>query len=86
MDMTKNIIEFVFSTALFLNALLFIPQSIRILKEKSAKAISPITFVGFLLIQVAIIFHGVITSDYVLVVGYLFSFITCGSVVILSFI
>lgn len=86
MNIVRNIIEFVFSGALFFNALLFIPQFIRIFKEKSAKAISLTTFIGFLLIQIAVILHGIITSDYILIVGYFFSLVTCGSVVFLAII
>lgn len=83
MDMVKNFIEFVFSAALLINALLFIPQIISIVRQKSAKGVSLLTFLGFLLIQLAIVLHGVIERDYLLVSGYLFSMLTCGSVVAL---
>ena len=79
----KNIIEFVFSIALFINALLFIPQILKIVREKSAKSVSLLTFLGFLLIQLAVVLHGIISRDYLLVAGYLFSMVTCGSVVAL---
>jgi signal transduction histidine kinase/CheY-like chemotaxis protein len=77
------VIELVFSLALFINALLFIPQIIKIIKNKSAPDVSLLTFAGFFLIQLAIVFHGLIQHDYLLVWGYAFSMVTCGLVVIL---
>lgn len=82
----KAIIEFVFSLGLFINALLFIPQAIKIYREKTVTGISLITFLGFLLIQFAIVLHGIINHDYLLVCGYLISMLSCGTVVILIFI
>lgn len=76
-------IDFIFIAALFLNALLFIPQAIRIFKQKHAQNVSVITFLGFLLIQLAIILHALIVRDTILLIGYVLSFITCGSVVTL---
>ena len=84
MNIVNNTIELIFSAALFFNALLFIPQAIRIFSEKSAKSISLITFVGFLFIQLAILGHAVIVDDHLLMWGYLVSLLTCGSVVLLS--
>lgn len=86
MAIIRDVIEFVFSTALFINALLFIPQIIRIVKTKSAKNVSLTTFLGFLLIQIAIILHGIITHDVILIAGYLISVLACGTVVILIII
>jgi two-component system, OmpR family, aerobic respiration control sensor histidine kinase ArcB len=79
----NHIIELVFSSALFMNALLFIPQAARIFREKTAKSVSLFTFFGFLLIQLATVFHGIIHHDPILVIGYLASMLTCGSVVAL---
>ena len=83
MIIVKDAIQFVFSIALFINALLFIPQAMRIVKEKSAKGVSLLTFLGLLLIQFTIVLHGIITRDYLLIVGYIVSMTTCGAVVIL---
>ncbi|MBY0544004.1 MAG: PAS domain-containing protein [Gammaproteobacteria bacterium] len=82
--MIKEIIELVFSAALFLNALLFVPQAVRILIEKSAKGVSLTTFLGFLVIQMAIILHAISAHDSMLMIGYMLSLITCGSVVVLA--
>ncbi|MCD6047485.1 MAG: putative sensory histidine-kinase / response regulator [Gammaproteobacteria bacterium] len=80
----QKIIELAFSSALFINALLFIPQAIKIFKDKSAEGVSLLTFFGFLLIQIAIIGHGLIHQDRLLIFGYILSVITCGSVVLLA--
>ncbi|OGT05938.1 MAG: hypothetical protein A2103_02690 [Gammaproteobacteria bacterium GWF2_41_13] len=84
MELMKELIEFVFSAALIINALLFIPQALRIFKEKSAADVSLLTFGGFLFIQLMIVLHGIINHDYLLIIGYLFSMVTCGAVVILT--
>lgn len=82
MEIVKTAIEFFFSTALFINALLFIPQTYRIIKEKTEKGVSLVTFCGFFLINLAIVLHAMVRADYVLLAGYIFSLITCGSVVL----
>lgn len=79
----KEIIEYLFSFCLFINAALFIPQSIKIIKTKSSQNLSLMTFIGFNLIQFFTILHGVIMSDYLLVAGYSLSLVTCGAVTIL---
>lgn len=84
MTTMHHIIQVFFSIALFVNALLFIPQSVRIIKTKSAQGISLITFGGFLLIQLATISHAIIMKDKILTYGFLASIITCGTVVILA--
>lgn len=83
MSFIRDSIEFIFSIALFINALLFIPQAIRIIKEKNAKDVSITTFLGFLVIQFSIVLHAAINHDFLLLSGYLVSMLTCGSVVIL---
>ncbi len=83
MELFKGIIEWVFGTALLLNAMLFIPQAVKIFKSKSAQGVSFITFLGFLLIQLVILFHGLIHHNFILTIGYLLSIITCSTVVLL---
>lgn len=83
--MIRNVIEFIFAAALFLNAVLFIPQALKIYTEKSARSVSLITFLGFLIIQVAIVSHALLVHDYLLMGGYVLSLVTCGSVVALAF-
>ncbi len=82
--MINTIVEFVFGAALFINALLFIPQSIRIFRERTAQSVSLTTFVGLLLIQLAIVLHGIIVHDPLLIWGYVISMVTTGLVVVLT--
>ena len=82
--MIRAIVEFIFGAALFINALLFIPQSIRILREKNAESVSLTTFLGFLLIQFAIVLHGIIVHDLILIWGYIISMLSTGLVVVLT--
>ena len=77
---SQYIIEFGFFISLLVNAILFIPQVITLLKTKNAEGLSLITFVGFNIIQVFTLLHGLITHDYLLVGGYLLSILTCGAV------
>ncbi|HEX4045957.1 MAG TPA: PQ-loop domain-containing transporter [Gammaproteobacteria bacterium] len=74
------VIETVFSIGLFINAALFIPQAVKLFRFKNPQGLSLITFVGFNFIQLFTIFHGYIHQDYLLMIGYILSFITCGSV------
>lgn len=74
-------IEVCFSLGLFVNAALFIPQSIRIMVNKDSKNVSFITFFGFLLIQLVTVLHGFLRHDYLLAYGTLVSMLTCGHVV-----
>ena len=83
MQLTRDSIEFFFSAALFINALLFIPQIRRIIKEKSSSNVSLITFVGFLFMQFTIVLHGFIEHDTLLVIGYILSMMSCGTLVVL---
>ncbi|MGD9152299.1 MAG: PQ-loop domain-containing transporter [Gammaproteobacteria bacterium] len=86
MNILIDIIQTVFELGLFINAILFIPQSIKILRNKSVQGLSLTTFLGFWLIQLFIVLHACIIHDYLLLTGYIFSLITCGSVVLLIII
>ena len=79
----KGLIEIFFSISLFINALLFIPQAIKIKQKKDSKEVSLLTFLGFNVIQFFTILHAFLFKDYLLLIGYLISFITCGYVIFL---
>ena len=76
----RYIAEFGFSISLLVNALLFIPQARIIFRTKNVNDVSLVTFVGFNIIQLFTLLHGLITHDYILVLGYFFSIVTCGTV------
>lgn len=83
MHLVDQIISFLFSIALIINALLFVPQSVLILRRKNSKGVSLITFLGILILQSISVMYGLIKNDQIIVYGYLLSMITCGSVVLL---
>ena len=78
-----HLIDMFFGIALFINASLFIPQILMILKEKSVKGLSLTTFAGFNVIQASAILYGIVHSDYVMIIGYTLSLSACGTVTIL---
>lgn len=84
--MINLVIETIFSICLFINAALFIPQIIRLYLTKDAQGLSLLTFGGFNIIQLFTILHGMLINDYLLVLGFSLSLITCGLVTIMIFI
>ncbi len=82
----KNIIAVIFGMGLMANAGLFVIQAIKILKSKSAKGVSTLTFAGFSILQVTGILHGYFQNDMYLLSGMAASLLACGTVTILSII
>src|SRR3990167_9389215 len=74
-----------FASALFINALLFLPQLRLMIKTKSSRDVSLVTFLGFLIIQLTVVLHGIIHQDYLLIWGYSLSMVVCGILVALIF-
>ncbi len=81
----KGFVDLVFSLGLFLNAVLFIPQAITLFKTKNAQGSSMITFFGFNVMQFFTLWHGYFAKDYLLMSGFLLSFLTCGAVTLQLF-
>ena len=73
------IIDAVFAAGLFINAVLFVPQAMKLYKYKDSKDLSLFTFIGFCLTQLAAVLYGIINHDYVLMLGFLLSLMTCGT-------
>lgn len=82
----SRVVEYLFGLGLFINALLFVPQIIQLYRSKDAEGISLLTFSGFCFLQLLAILHGYFRHDHVLMIGYFFSIVTCGTVTILIFI
>jgi MtN3 and saliva related transmembrane protein len=80
----KELVTFFFGLGFVFNASLFIPQALRIIKTKSAKDISLITFLGFNFIQLNGALYGYYQNDLILLYGNLISFISCGVVTFLA--
>ena len=76
----RQFVDVMFSLGLAFNVFLFIPQAIKIIIKKDAKELSLITFLGFNITQLFTVVHGYFVKDYILMVGFALSFITCGVV------
>ena len=86
MQIFRDAIFTLFGLSLFINAVLFIPQAIKVYRTKESHDFSKFMFIGFCLMQLIAIVYGYIKSDWILVFGYLISFISCGTVTILIFV
>ena len=84
MLVTHEIVQLFFAAALFVNAALFIPQALRIIREKHSRDVSLITFSGFFLIQLATVCHAIIAKDDILLFGNALSMVACACVVALT--
>jgi MtN3 and saliva related transmembrane protein len=82
----RDIVKFVFGLALLGNAALFVPQALAVWRKKSDEGISLITFVGFCILQVIGVVHGFYEHDNSLIVGLGASFLTCGTVTLLTIV
>lgn len=76
----KEIVAIAFGLGLMVNASLFIPQAVKILRTRSAKDVSLLTFGGFNLLQLIGIAHGWLQGDMSLLLGMVASFVACGAV------
>lgn len=82
----RLVIDAVFAAGLFINTMLFIPQSIKIIRKKTASDLSLTTFLGFCLTQLSAVIYGYLHNDYILMYGYILAFMTCGFVTFLIII
>jgi MtN3 and saliva related transmembrane protein len=80
----KEIVAVIFGLGLVGNALLFVPQALAVWRKKSDEGISLITFGGFSALQVISVVHGVFQHDLALILGMGASFLTCGTVTVLT--
>lgn len=79
----REFVDLVFSLGLFFNAILFVPQAVTIFRNKNVQGLSLLTFGGFNVMQFFTALHGYLVHDYLLMCGFLLSFLTCGMVTIL---
>ncbi len=82
----REIITYVFGLALLGNAALFVPQALAVWRKKSDQGVSLVTFGGFCILQVIGVVHGVYERDNSLIVGLGASFLTCGTVTLLTIV
>ena len=76
----QYIVELIFGAALFIKAVLFIPQAIKIYKAKQSKELSLLTFAGLSFMQLLTVMHAYYRKDYILMFGVLLSFVFCGAI------
>lgn len=76
----ENFVNLIFSLGMFFNVILFIPQAITLYRTKNSQGLSLFTFAGFNVMQFFTAWHGYLVKDYLLMSGFLLSFITCGVV------
>lgn len=82
----QAVVAWLFGTSLVVNALIFVPQALRIRRERSARGVSILTFGGFTVMQLVGTLHGYFQSDPVLMIGMAASLLTCGSVTVLAWL
>jgi MtN3 and saliva related transmembrane protein len=80
----KELFRWLVLGAGFINAALFVPQLRMLLHKKNSETLSLVTFGGFLILQLIMIIHGLLESNYYLAAGTCASALTCGSVVVLA--
>ena len=85
-DWFIQVIDIIFGAGLLINALLFVPQAIRLFKKKESKDLSLTTFVGFCLTQLSAVIYGYLHHDYILMSGYILALATCSTVTVMIFI
>jgi len=69
MEIVKTTVDIIFGFGLFINAIIYLPQVIKIIRLKEAKDLSFVTFFGICLLQLVMGLHGYFHQDYVLMVG-----------------
>ncbi|MDR1474214.1 MAG: hypothetical protein LBS38_00780 [Endomicrobium sp.] len=79
----KYFVEFCFSLGMFVNAVLFFPQIVKLFKTKNVEGLSLLTFIGFNIIQFFSLLHGYIHKDYIFMFGMTLSLILCGTITFL---
>ena len=78
MSVIKNIVDILFDLGVFINALLYLPQAIKIFLSKSARGLSLLAFLIFDFSILAFLLHGLIQKDWPMVLGMALSLLTCG--------
>jgi MtN3 and saliva related transmembrane protein len=79
----QDLVSWLFGISLFVNAVLFFPQIVRLWRQKNSKDVSLMTFGGFCIMQLIAVCYGYFKGDSILVFGYLLSLFSCGLVTFL---
>lgn len=79
-QLSISFVEIFFSLGLFINAILFIPQLLKLYRTKDSQGLSLTTFGGFSLIQIFTVLHGYLHQDHLLIWGSVLSLMPCGGI------
>jgi uncharacterized protein with PQ loop repeat len=79
----KLVMEGQFGIGLVINSLLYVPQILRLFKEKRSNELSYVMFLGFLCLTLSQVMYGFFMQDWIMAFGNMFTFLTCGAVVCL---
>jgi MtN3 and saliva related transmembrane protein len=79
-----DLVAVLFGLGLGVNALLFVPQAVNILRTRNAQGVSILTFAGFNAMQAIGVLHGWFQKDWSLMAGMGASLLTCGAVTALA--
>lgn len=82
----KLVMEGQFGIGLVINAMLYVPQIMRLIKEKRSNELSYVMFCGFLCLTLSQVLYGFFRHDWIMAWGNMLTFITCGTVVCLIFV
>jgi MtN3 and saliva related transmembrane protein len=82
----RQFVAWIFGIGLIGNALLFVPQALAVWRKKSDEGVSLVTFGGFSVLQILGVIHGFYEHDNSLIIGLGASFLTCGTVVLLTIV
>lgn len=82
----KSIIDLLFDFSLIINALVFVPQIVKILRLKAAKELSFVSFSCMFLLQLLFGLHGLLHQDYALLIGMIAAMMVSGIIAILILI
>jgi MtN3 and saliva related transmembrane protein len=82
----KIVMEGQYGIGLLVNAMLYVPQILRLVKERASNELSYVMFCGFLCLTLSQVLYGFFRHDWIMAWGNMSTFITCGTVVCLIFI
>jgi|GEM_PF-1570270 len=82
----KIIMEGQFGIGLIVNAMLYVPQIMRLYKEKGSRELSYLMFGGFWFLTLSQTIYGFFKHDWIMAWGNMLTMITCGTVVCLIYI
>ena len=85
MNLIKIIVDVLFSIGAIINAIAFIPQLVKLYREKNSANLSLLSFLGFNFIQFGLMLHGILTHNIFLAAGMGLTLLTCGGTTILIF-